>query len=104
MGNITWTTDALRDLGAVTAYIAETSPVAAADFTERLANAVRHLNEFPLIGRQVPELGSAGPARGRVPAISHHLRSTRRWHLDLALMHGAMDFSTFSRRRKWNLS
>ena len=104
MGNVTWTPDALEDLAAATAYIAEGSPEFAPEFAVRIANAVRHLDEFPQLGRQVPELEI--PSVREVVfsryRIIYQLRDDATWII--AVMHGTQDFSAFAERRKWNLS
>ena len=57
MAEVTWTNQALDDLGAVFLFIARDAPVVANLFVERVATATERLAEFPRSGRVVPEIG-----------------------------------------------
>jgi addiction module RelE/StbE family toxin len=50
-----WTEPALFDLESIKDYIAKDSPYYAAQFTNRIVEAVETLPNHPLIGRVVPE-------------------------------------------------
>ena len=52
---IEWTAVALADLHDLRDYIARDSPFFARQFTERIIGAVEKLEDFPDIGRTVPE-------------------------------------------------
>ena len=51
MARLIWTGQALNDLAAIRAYIAEHNPVAAAGVAARIALATARIAEMPLIGR-----------------------------------------------------
>ena len=48
---IKWTKRASKNLEAVTAYIAQDSPIAAKSFLTELLQKVDHLRSFPMLGR-----------------------------------------------------
>jgi toxin ParE1/3/4 len=54
---IIWSEPALRDLHNLTSYIAQDNPLAAEKMGTVILAKTRHLNERPLLGRMVPELG-----------------------------------------------
>lgn len=49
--------EALGDIEEIASYIEKDSPSYAQAVTEQIITASRQLNQFPLIGRIVPELG-----------------------------------------------
>ncbi len=55
MAKVIWTDPALDDLRSIVDYIAADSPVYAERFGTRLVEAPRRLEDFPRIGRVVPE-------------------------------------------------
>jgi addiction module RelE/StbE family toxin len=55
MARVIWTEPALKDVQAITAFIAKDSPVYAKRFGHRLREAPKRLKLFPLIGWMVPE-------------------------------------------------
>ena len=55
MTQIIWSPQALRDMEAIRAYIAEDSPRVAELVVGRIVKAVERLEAFPESGRQVPE-------------------------------------------------
>lgn len=57
MAEVTWTRQALDDLDAVCTFIARDAPLVAQVFAERIFKAVERLEQFPLLGRAVPEMG-----------------------------------------------
>ena len=59
MTSVVWTHQALRDLDAIRAYIAEDSTRYADLVVKRIFAAVERLREFPESGRMVPERETA---------------------------------------------
>lgn len=57
MAEVTWSNQALDDLGAVFLFIARDAPAFANLFVERVSTATNRLAEFPMSGRVVPEIG-----------------------------------------------
>ncbi len=55
MTQIIWSPQALRDIEAIRAYIAEDSPHVAELVVGRIVKAVERLEAFPKSGRKVPE-------------------------------------------------
>lgn len=51
-----WSTPAIEDLAGVRDYIAQGSTFYAAEFVQRLLETVQKLEEFPELGRHVPEV------------------------------------------------
>lgn len=58
MAEIRWSNRALQDLDAIGAYIERSSPQYARSLVARLYKAGGVLEEFPLLGRVVPEVQS----------------------------------------------
>ena len=56
MAFVTWTDNALEDVEAICFYIARNSPGAAEVFADSLFAASRQLEQFPRMGRRVPEV------------------------------------------------
>ncbi len=54
---VSWTEPALEDIAGIKAYIAKDSPYYARQFIERLFDAAEKLEDFPELGRNVPEAG-----------------------------------------------
>ena len=53
---IIWTEKAVEKLEEYADYIALDKPIAAVKWAEKIQNSVNKLDEFPNIGREVPEL------------------------------------------------
>ncbi len=60
---IKWTELALDDLVAIQSYLSKDSILYAKQFIEQIFNAVNHLEDFPEIGRRVPEAGERKDVR-----------------------------------------
>jgi toxin ParE1/3/4 len=58
MGKVIWAPSALEDINSIAAYIARDSVDQAALFVVRLVEATDRLQEFPLSGRVIPEIGN----------------------------------------------
>jgi plasmid stabilization system protein ParE len=54
---VSWTEPALDDMTGIQAYIAKDSLYYARQFTERIFDASEKLEDFPELGRTVPEAG-----------------------------------------------
>ena len=52
---IKWTEPAVNDLESISNYIGRDSEINAASFIEKILKAVEKLENFPKIGRKVPE-------------------------------------------------
>ena len=57
MARVTWTEQALDDLDAILLFIARDSTRYAQMFAQRVFQAIQRLDEFPLSGRVVLEIG-----------------------------------------------
>ena len=57
MGKVIWAPSALDDIDAIAEYIARDSIDRAALFVTRLFEITDRLQEFPLSGRVIPEIG-----------------------------------------------
>jgi len=53
---IEWTEPAISDLESIKAYIAKDSEYYATRFVEKIMQAVENLENFPEVGRKVPEV------------------------------------------------
>ena len=56
MASVVWSLTAQLDLQQILVYLSELSEPVAQEFAERIQNATRQLEDFPLMGRIVPEL------------------------------------------------
>ena len=67
MGQVSWSEQAASDLENIHRFIAHDS-LAAADVTiERIRESARRLEEFPLMGRQLPEDPDSGDRELIIP-------------------------------------
>ncbi|TET90821.1 MAG: type II toxin-antitoxin system RelE/ParE family toxin [Desulfobacteraceae bacterium] len=57
MGQVVWAPSALDDIDAIAEYIARDSESRAALFVSRIFEITYRLQEFPLSGRVIPEIG-----------------------------------------------
>jgi toxin ParE1/3/4 len=53
--SVVWSPNALDDVDEIAAYIARDSPTYAAAVVEKILDVTRNLQNFPLLGRIVPE-------------------------------------------------
>jgi len=58
MGKVTWAPSALNDIDAIAEFISRDSIDRAALFVTRMFEITDRLQEFPLSGRVIPEIGS----------------------------------------------
>lgn len=57
MGKVIWAPSALDDIDAIAEYIARDSVYRASLFVSRIIEAADRLQEFPMSGRVIPEIG-----------------------------------------------
>lgn len=57
MGQVIWSPSALNDIDAIAEYIAKDSVDRAALFVSRIIESTDQLQNFPLSGRIIPEIG-----------------------------------------------
>ena len=92
MTRIVWAPQAIEDVEAIRAYVARDSPHSADLLVEQLVSAVARLEDNPLSGRVVPEVGDEAL---REVTYSNY-RIVYRLRLDLAevvtVFHGARLF------------
>ena len=55
---VRWSPEAVEDIEEIAAYISKDSPLYVQQTVEELIAASRRLSQFPVRGRQVPELAS----------------------------------------------
>ena len=53
--SVVWSPNALDDVDEIAAYIARDSPTYAAAVVDKILDITRNLQNFPLLGRAVPE-------------------------------------------------
>ncbi|MBN1664645.1 MAG: type II toxin-antitoxin system RelE/ParE family toxin [Deltaproteobacteria bacterium] len=58
MVKVIWAPSAIEDVNAIADYISRDSPDHASLFVARLINSVDQLENFPLSGRIIPEIGN----------------------------------------------
>ncbi|MGB2614295.1 MAG: type II toxin-antitoxin system RelE/ParE family toxin [Phycisphaerae bacterium] len=92
MGQVTWAPAAIEDAEAIAQYIARDSVDQAALTVLRLLEATDRLQEFPLCGRVIPELGAPSCREILVGAyrIMYGLRGEDVWIT--GVIHGARDW------------
>jgi toxin ParE1/3/4 len=93
MAKVIWSPSALDDIASVADYIAEDSVEMAALFVRRLVEAVDHLQDFPLSGRTIPEIGNPDCREVIYGAyrIMYRLEEGEVWIT--GVVHGARDWS-----------
>jgi toxin ParE1/3/4 len=60
MAKIRWTEPALNRLNEIASYIAKDNPDAASHLVSRIFKSVDLLEQFPELGRRVPEMRNSG--------------------------------------------
>lgn len=92
MGKIVWSPSALSDVDFIAEYIARDSADQAALFVYRLIEAADRLQEFPLSGRVIPEIGN--PACREIIygsyRIMYRIKNDDVWIT--SIVHGARDW------------
>ena len=99
---IFWSTPAIDDLKAIQVYIAQGSEHYAAEFIQRMMQAVDKLKSFPELGRMVPEIQDPR-ARELIFQNYRILYRLRQDRIDIAgVIHGRRDIPTKTMRR-WEI-
>lgn len=79
---VRWTTPAKRDLKEIHDYIARDSKFYAQRVSRDIVNRSEKLNDFPEIGRIVPEIGDHNIRELIVYSLPLNLRSISQWGTD----------------------
>jgi len=99
---IEWTQPALLDLESIRDYIRRDSEYYAARFTEKIIEAVEGLENFPEMGRSVPEADDENIRE----LLLYNYRIIYRFETDsilvLSIIHGARDLSQ-RRTKPWDI-
>jgi addiction module RelE/StbE family toxin len=100
---IVWTKPAIQDLENIQAYIAKDSEYYASRFVERIIETVEQLENFPKIGRFVPEAQdeTIREILFHQYRIMYQLKNDKRILL-LTIVHGSRDL-TQRKPRPWNI-
>jgi toxin ParE1/3/4 len=92
---IKWTIPAVNDLESIREYIGRDSKVYAISFIEKILKAVDKLEQFPKIGRKVPEANNPNIRE----LLFQNYRIMYRIHNDtiqiIAVVRGSRDLSTW---------
>ena len=86
-----WSTPAIEDLTGIRDYIAQGSKYYAAEFIQRILQTVERLEQFPELGRLIPEVEDQ-TARELIFQNYRILYRLKQDHLDIAaVIHGRRD-------------
>lgn len=93
MGQVIWAPSAIEDADSIAAYIARDSVEQASLFITRLLEATDRLREFPMSGRDVPEIGDQASREVICGSyrIMYRLKGKNAWIV--AVVHGARDWA-----------
>lgn len=93
---IRWSPEAIEDVEEIAAYIRKDSPVYAQKVVEEVVSTARSLRQFPLRGRNVPELRST---HRECFVYSYRLiyRVENRHVLIVAVIHGKRQLESIER-------
>ncbi|MHB8377339.1 MAG: type II toxin-antitoxin system RelE/ParE family toxin [Dehalococcoidia bacterium] len=103
MARVVWSDEALESLEAIADQIGETSPAYASLFVRRAFDAAALVEDFPRLGRVVPEFGHDTL---REIIFQNYRIVYRVGPVDvdvLTVVHGAMDLSARADERTWRL-
>lgn len=91
---VSWTEPALEDMAGIQAYIAKDSPYYARQFIERIFDAAETLEDFPELGRKVPEAGDTENIRELLFRLYRiiYLHQADQVYI-LAVVHGSPDLA-----------
>ena len=91
---VSWTEPALEDMAGIQAYIAKDSLYYAKQFIERIFEASEKLEDFPELGRNVPEAGDTENIRELLLQSYRiiYLYQTDHVYI-LAVIHGSRDLA-----------
>jgi len=85
---VTWSPEAVEDIEEIASYIEKDSPSYAQAVTEQIITASRQLNQSPLRGRIVPELGDESYRELFIYSYRMIYRVTETQLLIVAIIHG----------------
>ncbi|MBI5243557.1 MAG: type II toxin-antitoxin system RelE/ParE family toxin [Elusimicrobia bacterium] len=93
MGKVTWAPSAIDDINWIAEYVARDSAEQAALLVARLFEATDRLQEFPLSGRAIPEIGNQSCREVICGAyrIMYRLEGENIWIT--GVVHGARDWN-----------
>lgn len=104
MSEIVWTIGAVKDLEYIEAYIAGGSPEYAPVFVHKIAETVEMLDDFPQIGRIVPEFDDASLRE----IIFQNYRIIYKINNErigiIAVWHSYMDLTAGKESRTWDFT
>ena len=97
---IRWSPEAVEDIEEIAGYIEKDSPLYAQAVAEQIITASRQLNQFPLRGRMVPELGDEAYRECFIYSyrMIYHVQGQR--VLIVAVIHGRRLLSAVEKRFK----
>ena len=105
MAELRWSVEALSDLDEIASFISRQSPSFAPHFIARVVAAAEQLDQFPRLGRVVPELrdDTMRELIFQGYRIVYSLEDDGRI-LILGVIHGALDLERQATDRSWHLS
>ncbi len=103
MGKIYWSIIARRSLQEIADYIATDSPFYAVNFVERILAQVDKLNEFPEIGRVVPEFQCNNLRELLFQNYRIVYRIKEKHVFIVAVSHSSMNIVSHARRGNWDI-
>ncbi len=95
---VVWSPEALDDVDAIASYIARDSAFYAATVVNRILEISRSLNQFPQLGRIVPELGQDDIRERLVYSYRLVYRVEQDTITVVAVIHGKRLFDTVADR------
>ena len=91
---VKWTEPALEDMAGIQAYIAKDSPYYARQFIERIFETAEALEDFPELGRKVPEAEDSDNVRELIFQSYRILYFNQPNHVYiLAVIHGSRNLA-----------
>ena len=94
---VIWSTPARNDLKQIYDYIAKDSKYYATNVVEKIITKAENLNEFPEIGRVVPEIGDKNVRELIIYSYRLIYEVVPNDVQILAIIHGKRDFSSLDR-------
>ena len=95
---VTWSPEALEDVDAIASYITRDSAFYAATVVNRILETSRSLNQFPYLGRIVPELGQDDNRERFIYSYRLVYRVAQDAITVVAVIHGKRLFDTVAER------
>jgi len=94
---VIWSIPARNDLKQIYDYIAKDSRYYASNVVENIASKAENLDEFPEIGRVVPEIGDGNVRELFIYSYRLIYEVVKNDIQILAIIHGKRDFSSLNR-------